>query len=70
VAGRSPVQVRPRRARCEGCGVSHVLLPVFVLVRRADLVDVIGAALAAKAAGNGARLIAPRLSQSAETVRG
>src|SRR5690242_7641698 len=35
------VRVRPRRARCSGCGGSHVLLPVFVLVRRVDLADVI-----------------------------
>ena len=47
------VWLRPRRSRCAGCGVSHVLLPVFVLVRRADAVGVIGAALAAKAAGAG-----------------
>jgi hypothetical protein len=52
------------------CGVSHVLLPVFALVRRADVVEVIGAALAAKAAGAGARVIAARLGLPTETVRG
>lgn len=60
------VRVRPRRARCVGCGCSHVLLPVFVLVRRADLVEVIGAALVAKAAG----VIAAGLGRPVETVRG
>ena len=51
------VVLRPRRARCSCCGVSHVLLPVSVLLRRADLVEVIGAALSAKAAGAGARTL-------------
>jgi hypothetical protein len=64
------VVLRPRRARCSGCGVSHVLLPVFALLRRADLVEVIGAALSAKAAGAGARTIAERLGRPVETVRG
>jgi hypothetical protein len=47
-----------------------VLLPVRVLARRADLAAVIGAALAAKAAGGGHRRIAAVLGRSAETVRG
>src|SRR5437762_9316605 len=64
--GGGPVVVRPRRARCAGCGVSHVLLPVFALVRRADVAEVIGAALAAKAAGDGARAIAIRLRRPGE----
>ena len=56
--GRGLVRLRPRRARCGGCGGTHVLLPVFALLRRVDLAEVIGAALAAKAAGAGARSIA------------
>jgi hypothetical protein len=68
--GRGPVRLRPRRARCRGCGVTHVLLPVFALLRRADLAEVIGAALAAKAAGAGARPIAVVLGRPAGTVRG
>jgi hypothetical protein len=44
--------LRPRRARCLGCLVTHVLLPVTVLLRRADAVEVIGAALTARAAGS------------------
>jgi hypothetical protein len=50
--------------------VSHVLLPVFALLRRADLVEVIGAALSAKAGGAGARRIAAGLGRPVETVRG
>jgi hypothetical protein len=47
-----------------------VLLPVALLVRRADTAVVIGAALAAKAAGRGYRSIAVGLGRPAETVRG
>jgi hypothetical protein len=47
-----------------------VLLPVFVLVRRVDLADVIGAALVWKASGAGARSIAVRLGRPVDTVRG
>ncbi|WP_220183403.1 hypothetical protein [Sphaerisporangium album] len=43
---------------------------MFALVRRADLAEVIGAALAAKAAGLGARPIAAGLGVPVETVRG
>jgi len=63
-------RLRPRRARCAGCGRTHVLLPVGVLVRRADAAVVIGAALVAKAAGWGHRPIAARLARPAATVRG
>lgn len=71
VAGASDlVAVRPRRACCAGCGISHALLPVFALLRRADLVEVIGAAVALKARGVGARAIAARLGRAVETVRG
>jgi hypothetical protein len=45
-------------------------LPVLVLVRRADVVSVIGTALAAKARGVGYRRIAAELGRAAETVRG
>ena len=63
-------RLRPRRARCGGCGRTHVLLPVCVLARRADVVVVIGAALAGAAAGLGHRRIAERLGRPAATVRG
>lgn len=66
-----PVQLRPRRSRCSGCKVTHVLLPVSGLLRRADAAAVIVSVLAAKAArGLGFRRIAAELSRPAETVRG
>ena len=62
-------RLRPRRSRCWGCGVTHVLLPVSCLLRRADGVAVIWAALAGKAAGLGHRPIAAGLGRPASTVR-
>ncbi len=62
-------RLRPRRSRCGGCGVTHVLLPVSCLLRRADGVAVIWAALAGKAAGLGFRPIALGLGRPASTVR-
>ena len=47
-----------------------MLLVVSCLLRRADAVEVIGAALAAKAAGVGYRRIAARLGRPATTARG
>lgn len=64
-------RVRPRRSRCSGCRATHVLLPVFCLLRRAYSVTVIGAALTAKAAlGLGHRPAAIRLGVPPGTVRG
>lgn len=63
-------RVRPRRARCRSCLVTHVLLPVVALVRRRDAVEVIGAALAAKQAGAGHRRIAVEVGVPATTARG
>lgn len=60
----------PRRVRCLECRVTHVLLSVACLLRRADAVEVIGAALGAKAAGGGHRPIAARLGRPVSTVRG
>jgi len=64
------VQLRPRRSICAGCRGTHVLLPVVGLLRRVDLVVVIGAALLAKARGVGHRRIAADLGVPATTVRG
>jgi hypothetical protein len=47
-----------------------VLLPVIALLRRADLAEVIGAALAARAAGAGFRSAAAGLGRPGPTVRG
>ncbi|MGP3917311.1 transposase [Nonomuraea sp. 10N515B] len=62
--------LRPRRARCRGCGVTHVLLPARLLVRRADDGETIGAALELAGLGHGVRRIARVLGRSAWTVRG
>lgn len=64
-----PLWTRPRRSRCTGCGVTHVLLPVVALLRRADVAVTIGAALVAKADGVGYRRIAAALGRPVETVR-
>ena len=50
--------MQPRRGRCRGCQRTQVLLPASVLLRRADAVTVIGAALLARAGGAGHRPIA------------
>ena len=68
--GRRGRPVRPRRSRCTGCGVTHVLLPAGLLSRRPDEAQVIGAALAAAACGQGHRRIARVLGVPADTVRG
>lgn len=50
--------------------MTHVLLAVSCLGRRADGVEVIGAALRAKASGVGHRRIAARVGRPVSTVRG
>ena len=73
-----PVRVRRGRTRswCRagrgagGAGATHVLLPAWCLLRRADAAAVIGAALEAAAAGDGHRKIAGLLGRAASTVRG
>jgi hypothetical protein len=62
--------LRPRRARCSACLATHVLLAVSCLLRRADAVEVVGAALRLKATGVGHRPIAAGLGRPASTVRG
>lgn len=64
------VRLRPRRAACMRCATTHVLLPVVALLRRADLVEVIGAALLARAAGRPLTAIAEWLGRAVDTVRG
>lgn len=62
--------VRPRRSRCRSCSVTHVLLPVTLLLRRAYVAELVWAAVVAKAAGAGHRLIGSRLMIPSSTVRG
>lgn len=66
LAGR----VRPRRARCRSCAVTHVLLPVTMLLRRAYAAQTIWAVLVARAAGAGHRRIAAAVSVPVSTARG
>lgn len=62
--------VRPRRARCPGCLLTHVLLPVTLLLRRGYAAGVVGAALTARARGLGHRPIGQALGVPGATVRG
>src|ERR1700694_3023020 len=57
--------VRPRRSRCRRCAVTHVLLPVTLLLRRAYVADLIWAALVAKAAGGGHPVVGGRVVRCA-----
>jgi hypothetical protein len=68
--GREGRVVRPRRSRCTGCGVTHVLLPARLLLRRMDEAPVIGVALVAAARGLGHRGVARQLGIPGDTVRG
>lgn len=61
---------RFRRSICRPCAGTHVLIPEDTLVRRRDGVEVVGAALTAKARGDGHRRIAAGLGRSLSTVRG
>jgi transposase-like protein len=67
--GTEPIDVRPRRVRCRGCGVTQILLLAALQPRRADATEVIGTALARKAKGLGYRRIAAALGRSPSTVR-
>jgi hypothetical protein len=67
--GADTIDVRPRRARCRGCGATQVLLPAALQPGRADTTEVIGTALARKANGLGYRRIAAALGRSPSTVR-
>ncbi|MGW2450131.1 DUF6431 domain-containing protein [Streptomyces sp. NPDC001704] len=62
--------VRPRRSRCSGCQITHVLLPEAVWPRRADAAEVIGAGLEIAALGMGHRQVAAHLGLAEGTVRG
>ena len=62
--------LRPRRTRCRACMVTHVLLPVTVLLRRAYAAERIWAVLTARAEGSGHRRIGAILGIPSATVRG
>ncbi len=67
--GSEWLTVQPRRARGADCGRTQVLLPASLSLRRADTVEVIGTALAAKAAGSDHRTITVQLGWPLSTVR-
>jgi len=67
--GRRHAECDPRRARCADGHATQILLPGALTCRRADSTEVIGHALAAKAAGAGFRTIATRLGRPPSTVR-
>lgn len=69
-AEEGTVTLRPRRSSCAQCRGTHVLLPASMLVRWADAVVVIGAALLGKAAGLGHRRLAAAAGRPVSTVRG
>lgn len=71
LAGREPVVVRsrPRRGRCRDCGVTHVLLPAWMLSRRCDSAAVIGDMIARAARGQGPVRIADETGVPEGTVR-
>lgn len=60
---------RPRRSRCGGCQTTHVLISTDSLLRRRDLAEAIGAALVAKAAGQGYRRAAVAAGAPVSTTR-
>ena len=64
------VRVRPDRAFCTGCDVTHVVLDAGLLPRRAYAAGLIGQVLVAAALGSGHRRIARELAVPAGTVRG
>ncbi len=68
--GGALLTVRPDRARCTGCDVTHVVLDAGLLPRRAYAADLVGQALVAAAGGRGHRLIARKLAVPGGTVRG
>ena len=68
--GGALLTVRPDRARCTGCDVTHVVLDASLLPRRAYAAGLVGQALVAAAWGCGHRLIARDLDVPHGTVRG
>lgn len=59
------------RLRCKACGVSHALLPAFVLAWRLDVAETVGAVLTEVAGGTcGVRPAAARAGVPYTTARG
>lgn len=62
-------RLRPDRARCRACGITHVLLPAWCLPRRGYGTEVVGAALLAAAQGAGCARAAAAAGAPTATVR-
>lgn len=63
--------LRPRRARCAGCGITHVLLPSLALLRRRDSAAVIvGAIFAHVVDGLSRSAVAATAGVPFDTARG
>lgn len=70
IGGDRVARMRPRRGRCRSCGVTHVLLPAGLLLRRAHGVEMIGRVLELAALGVAARQVAVAVGVARSTVRG
>src|SRR5207302_2165275 len=68
--GGAVARLRPGRARCRSCGRTPARLLAWCAPRRADGIEVIGAALAVALGGAGSRRIGASLGVPAATVRG
>jgi len=68
--GGTHITVRPDRARCRNCGLTHVLLDARLLPRRGYAVALTGKGPARCASGSGHRPIARELAVPDSTVRG
>ena len=64
------VAFRLARVVCRWCGVTHVLLPGFLLARRLDVASSVVSALRGAAGGRGHRPLAAALLVPGATVRG
>lgn len=69
VDGAAEQRLWIRRGWCPRCRRAHALVPSFLLVRRLDTVERIGAALEQAAAGSGGRTIAQEVDLPHTTVR-
>lgn len=68
--GAARLTVRPDRARCTGCGATHVVLDAALLARRSATARMIGSALVRAAQGQPHHQIADILDTPVDTVRG
>jgi predicted amidophosphoribosyltransferase len=68
--GAKDIELEPRRARCDGCLSTHVLLPALCLLRRRDLAEVIIRALILRAQKVGQPQISTHTGVPLSTVRG